>query len=615
MTALDFYSASSGQLLLLAGEGCCLKIFDASTSILLRQCRIFEDQGIHGISSRQNDDLVEDDSGFGVVIWGGSSLCVFTSKDFTRLLTRGAPSHTTNGLEELSDQCLRETSSVVSDWVLDAVIAPSGQECVLVTAHNTVLRARLVNNFQRIALESLGSPVRSILYSAQLVWESESTVLVAAGTVFGEIIFWQCSVSEIPNCSGSRILHTFTGHEGSVFGVNISPILVDRNGKPSRLLASCSDDRTIRLWELNLPPKTDGQLSEAIAVQDRNFGDHGDKGMTSSECLTMMMGHASRIWGVQLIFRNPDVSVLSFGEDATTQHWALEDWGYIEFRAEADTISGHVKQARLTHLGTYGFHSGKQIWSRAIHGSQPPIIATGGADGNISTYQIPLPNAEIRAIGDQLPQRGDTGTVQHVMHTKSWDLDEILKDLPSTSSPSIEMGGASTSEPPTHDADTLSNTSSCPSPLDEKNGSKLPKKPNWTKMKASKDIFHKYAFVSENQVLATTTFGRVFLGEISPCVQWTEVSRSRSDDLKFYSIVEGVSVVEIAFLGCANGTIFLYRAGLIKDFGRVSGKVADMFAMYDPESGKVDLLVTTLGGKFVTLFKVIFPVIEEAPSD
>lgn len=580
MTALGFYSTHAGGQFILAGEGCHLKIFEATTSILLLQCKIFEGQAIHGITIHQNGAL---DGELEVAIWGGSFLTAFSHRDFTGLLacTSGPFEQSNRSEYQIDSYCQYQSSGIVSDWILDVAISPHKvDECVLVTAHNTVLRAKIEKDSRVISLEILHSPSRSILYSAQLVWECENTILVAAGTVFGEIIVWKCSTGSIS--SRSRVLHTFTGHEGSIFGVNISPVVTDGDGNSTRLLASCSDDRTIRIWELDLGEEVDGNLSEGLAARETGFGGNG--GETSSKCLAMAMGHASRIWSVQTLVKNSDIIVLSFGEDATTQHWALEDWGYSPSTEGAGHKSQN-KQAKLTHLNTYAFNSGKHIWSSAIRRSESAMVTAGGADGKISMYEINY----------------SSSVQQSATQSRSWDLEDILTPLRSNHSINMSQQQLPSSEPPTQPADSAAANPSLN--LNDQKGLDRSLAKKTKPKKLPKDAFNKYAFVSEDHVLVTTVFGRVLLGEIGACIKWTEVNMRERDDLRSYSIVRGIPAIGVAFLGSANGNLFIYRAREIQEFGKVSSKVADMFTLYD--SGEnVALLVTTLAGRFATLFRV-----------
>jgi WD40 repeat protein len=102
-----------------------------------------------------------------------------------------------------------------------------------------------------ISCLELTSSTRSILYSAHLFWESQNCVLVAAGTAFGEIIYWSWS-HDADMGATSHVHRVFLGHEGSVFGVRISKELPsDCCQNLKRIIASCSDDRTIRIWDVS----------------------------------------------------------------------------------------------------------------------------------------------------------------------------------------------------------------------------------------------------------------------------------------------------------------------------------------------------------------------------
>lgn len=284
VTALAFHRSSGGTPLILAGEGSFLKIFHAKEAKLLHQCEVFRGQTIHGINVR---DDVDRELGLQVVIWGGSSLVLLARREFAQILDQNV-------------SCIADAAISVSDWILDVAISPfDAIGCVLITAHNTVIRARLGHSPQPPFLETVHSPSRSILYSAHLIWESPSCVLVAAGTVFGEIVVWQCSPQTDVSSEASRVLFTFTGHEGSIFGVNISPPIIGLRNV-NRLLASCSDDRTIRIWNLNTESKGIRPTAPAVQVRETGFGENGiptESLICETSCLTMVMGHASRIWG------------------------------------------------------------------------------------------------------------------------------------------------------------------------------------------------------------------------------------------------------------------------------------------------------------------------------
>lgn len=584
MTALAFFSAPGRKLLLLAGEGCYLKVFDTESK-LIRLCKVYDDQTVHGIEVHED---VKGDDDLQVVIWGGSSLTLLRKKQFDELL-----SHDVSNIQGFA--------SLATDWILDIAISPyDTKSCALITAHNTVLRASLTEHGRFPHLETLQSPSPSILYSAHLVWESEDLILVAAGTVFGEIIAWDCSLPTGSALLESRVLATLTGHEGSIFGVHISPPTLDSTGSITRLLASCSDDRTIRIWDIYGAAKIsrEQEVAGRLGPRETGFGPN-DQGRASDKAvdqyLVMVMGHASRIWRVKFFISQqdksnlPSVNILSFGEDATAQQWALS----LAPDLFADDSSKYP--ARLTHSKTFAFHSGKHIWSAVVRhlGDSQGLLATGGADGKISFYDISLAASEISGSAtrnnSRVPKNEFEQSSENVGSSRDWDLEEILDVLPA------KLDSVKTLEEPTAEAEPVQQAVI----EDQK-----PKKKAKVK-KTPKDAFNRYAFVSETDLLLTTRFSRVLHGQISSVTTWDEVNlpKSGTDDLKSYSIVKGVPELGLALLAGSNGKIYLYSCGsAIRQIAQVERKVADVFTLFDPETRQLDFVVTILGTGSATLF-------------
>lgn len=290
------------------------------------------------------------------------------------------------------------------DWILDGDIsshnsASENPKAYLITAHN----ALLFLNFKpgsspasscTIDWHELATGLRSILYSADVNCISPEQVLVAAGTVFGEIIVWSCYLDgylgQLSTEKSLSVHYYFNGHEGSIFGVNISPEVSISNGNnPRRFLASCSDDRTIRVWDISDCPRSLNECSVQYAtngtgLRNTGFGEApSDAEMNSKSCVAKTWAHASRIWGVYFLESSTadttSLGLVSRGEDSTCQLWSLD----------FESSESPTQQVNLNHISSYAYHSGKHVWSLAIHRDPGHFkVYTGGADGSLVSFRI-----------------------------------------------------------------------------------------------------------------------------------------------------------------------------------------------------------------------------------
>ncbi|RMY28247.1 hypothetical protein D0865_15814 [Hortaea werneckii] len=331
VTALAFY----GDNVLLAGEGNLLQAYDIKSGAKLRSLQIFEDQSIHGI-------LLAEDLRCGLA-WGGSLLRKLRFSEGDRID---------------AGPCLKAT-----DWILDAALCDENGAVAIVTAHNA-LSIMSLGNPEHDVVESLVQGSNCILYSAHVMWQSPSQCLVASGTAFGDIIVWSASISKPEEghyfSAQVQTHYTFSAHEGSVFGVQLSTQRQARQlgDRYDCLLASCSDDRQVKLWDVSNRSVISPHLTEL--QRDTGFGGNHDDEEYAPPCLARAMGHVSRIW-----------QIMSFGEDASNITWNI---------SHDDGDSG--LPLVLIQNSVQTAHAGKHIW--AVESRSPDRILSGGADGAIA---------------------------------------------------------------------------------------------------------------------------------------------------------------------------------------------------------------------------------------
>lgn len=417
--------------LLLSGQGPFIRAYDHGARRLLCSKRVFGTQAVHGITSRQ---LSEHSTETLLLIWGRRSVSVVQVRI-------GDNENSQDDFHLTIHDVIPETET--EDWILDACfMSPrvdgrsdsSVIEAVLVTAHNVVLYLHalldLTSNLATCAsIYRLAAGPRSVLYSAHIIWQDSNTPgLVAAGTVYGEILYWSFRSDDATRFGVSRqpgagvLHHTFKGHEGSVFGVRISEEVIDEHsGLPKRILASCSDDRTIRIWDISLHLNLDsGDDSTKRLIEPAFGGTDGDIDQNSRPSIAVAMGHASRIWGLRFLCEaNPNRSLLSFGEDTTAQLWRLFTQPNAAGRqSNLSATSSFVLQNCAKHK----FHSGKNIWACAVYQESVSsnLVCTGGADGRIVCFNIRC--TDVSPDGDNISSR--------------WTFKQVLEGLSKACKPS-----------------------------------------------------------------------------------------------------------------------------------------------------------------------------------
>jgi len=182
---------------------------------------------------------------------------------------------------------------------------------------------------------------------------------VAAGSISGNVTLWEWIHDDQPHHSAieQAVQTTLVGHRGAIYDLAFSP----RGQK----LCTASEDRTVRVWDLNKP----------------------------AESPLVLWGHLGRVWRVH--WWNCE-QLTSVGEDCRALTWKLPaSWslGSPEYENHKPNSESSPKPFSIRQPP----HDGRSIWS-VTHDQETGYLFTGGADGKICTTLIePNDTPEIQA--------------------------------------------------------------------------------------------------------------------------------------------------------------------------------------------------------------------------
>lgn len=365
------------KVFILVGQGPWLRVYDQAGTQNVNEL-IFEAQPIQGIEVISEHAPRTLSLRFNIVVWGGrwvryGALNIGSSMDQPSL---SKPTVFFNPKFDAQDWVLKV--GILQGNALSSSQA-SATSTFMLTSHNTLLEVslkELVDSGQTShdAVLKIQGP-QSFLYSGDIKIVNANHIIIASGTVFGEIITWTCQRANLSTPWVSITRHRYSGHRGSIFGVNISQELA-LNGNFTRLMASCSDDRTIRVWDISDCDQSTPFLDSKSLPVLTGFGNTGHR---EDLQLAATWGHASRIWDIifdirQTVSGQDEVFLLSRGEDASCQLWSLKIG--IDAQANQPFVLAPLMQDR--------HHNGKNIWSFAqIRIESSMRVYTGGADGQL----------------------------------------------------------------------------------------------------------------------------------------------------------------------------------------------------------------------------------------
>ena len=370
----------------MAGQGPYLHVYDIGSNHRLLRTRIFQVQAIHGICqgaaySRNGNLCVP------VVLFGGSSVLI-------AVLEVGDMD-----AERIECGISKERVCHANEWILKVhhmSQASSPRFALLTTNNRLYILTGSAQDASGSVLDVLAQGPKSSLYSGDICAHSRDHVLIAGGSVFGEVIIWTCKKSDLSPQWEAHPNYSFQGHRGSIFGTCISPRLCSQAGS-HRFVASCSDDRTIQVWDVS-----DHESREhcGTALDRRTDTGFGFRPETTAGRLASASGHVSRIWAVGFVVgsASPDcaqdgIHIISRGEDATCQVWSMSP-----VRGGTDVASLWP----LQKVSTDHHHSGKSTlaWTQYSDGNSN-ILVSGGADGRIVKRPLRLPDGPTDCVGTQ----------------------------------------------------------------------------------------------------------------------------------------------------------------------------------------------------------------------
>lgn len=314
---------------LLTCYGPYLQEYDYKHNELMNKCKLFNRNKIHGICISSEGKICA---------YGGSSISILKLEDINQRR------------EYLSNELVLDENITAIEFSKD------GSKLYILTNYNKVLITDLTG---KVVEEKKLVGERSILYSGSIKVISESEVQINAGTVMGGAIVWDLYKEEL--------IHNLTGHEGSIFYIQSS--------EHNKLIASCSDDRSIRLW-------------------DRETGKE----------LSIGWSHTARIWNLK--FFNNDENLVSVSEDCTCRVWNIIP----------NDISGYELQISNIFEG----HLLKNVWGVDVN-DEKRIIATSGNDGRINVIDLNTDtNSGDEVIGYEIADIEKAAGI-------SFEKDEIIK--------------------------------------------------------------------------------------------------------------------------------------------------------------------------------------------
>ncbi|XP_010428847.1 PREDICTED: WD repeat-containing protein 6-like isoform X1 [Camelina sativa] len=310
---------------LLAGSGSDILLYDLSSGELIRSFQVFEGVRVHGTVCSTSFVRSAERYTYKLVIFGEKKV-----KIFSLIVELASSSGEISVNLEIFDSLPR-----LSNWVFDVCFLQDStgsleeEEDKLLAIGCSDNSLCIWNVKESLMAFEIQSPERCLLYTMRLWGNSISTLRIASGTIFNEILVWRVvgldgdSVDHGHYCASHML--RLTGHEGSIFR-----IVWSLDGSK---LVSVSDDRSARIWEID--------SQEVVGP--------------------VLFGHSVRVWDCCI----SDSLIVTAGEDCTCRVWGVDG----------------------TQLEVIKEHIGRGIW-RCLYDPNSSLLVTAGFDSAIKVHQL-----------------------------------------------------------------------------------------------------------------------------------------------------------------------------------------------------------------------------------
>ncbi|GBM02371.1 WD repeat-containing protein 6 [Araneus ventricosus] len=310
---------------LFVAESNQILLYDWEKRILLEREVVFQSCSVHGIRT---------DASNKVLFFGAKSVRIYAY--YLSSVKR---------LQSITEEFY------LNDWIHDIQWLNENQKApnsfVAISAHNCLS----IWNIDKIQTNVFQSTENCILYAGCIICNNSELIVVAAGTVFKEIILWSPnSISE--NGGRKPSIHNLTGHQGVIFSISYN--------KHYKLLSSTSDDRSVRLWKVH--------NNSALNDDSLEFWETAD-----IQIEHVLFAHESRVWMSTIL----DNCILSVGEDSQICFWDLH--GMLLKKKKAH------KGGSIWCLETASTFS--KIDGNGSKGMKY-IAFTGGSDGGVYMWDV-----------------------------------------------------------------------------------------------------------------------------------------------------------------------------------------------------------------------------------